>query len=307
MTPLITICIPAFERPAYLKRLLDSIAQQVFKDFEVVITDDSSSRVNEELLFETPYKFSIHYQRNPRPLGTPSNWLEGIRHASGQWIKIMHDDDWFTDRYALENFAAQLDEGADVLFSGYYSQDERSGVKKNKTISLARFQSIKKDPYRLFSNNLIGPPSVVFFRKSMQELYDPSLKWLVDLEAYVRMIRRYSCRYIALPLVTMSYNDTQVTNACFREPSVELPEALYYYKKHGRATLQSLVSYDGWWRLIRNLSIRSIPQLKEYATGQSVPNFLLQIVRFQQRIPTRVLRQGVCSKFLMLLSYQFNR
>ena len=134
MIPLISICIPAYERPALLKRLLDSIAKQVFKDFEVIITDDSSTRDNEELLFNTPYKFSIHYQRNTRPLGTPANWLEGIKHASGQWIKIMHDDDWFTNQYALENFAAQLDEGADVLFSGYYSHDERSNQIKNKTI-----------------------------------------------------------------------------------------------------------------------------------------------------------------------------
>lgn len=307
MTPLISICIPAFERPEFLKRLLDSIAQQVFKDFEVIITDDSSSRDNEELLFSTPYKFSIHYQRNSRSLGTPKNWMEGIKHASGHWIKIMHDDDWFTDKYALENYAAQLDEGADVLFSGYYSLDERSGVKKNKTISLSTFQQIKKDPYRLFSNNLIGPPSVVLFRKSMQELYDPTLKWLVDLEAYVRMMRRYSCRYISLPLITMSYNDTQVTNSCFREPSVEIPEALYYYKKHGLSSFRSLISYDGWWRLIRNLSIRSEQSLKEFTAGQPIPSFLLRIVRFQQRVSPRVLKVGVLSKLLMTLSYQFNR
>lgn len=307
MTPLISICIPAFERPEFLKRLLDSIAQQVFKDFEVIITDDSSSRDNEELLFSTTYKFSIHYQRNSRSLGTPKNWMEGIKHASGHWIKIMHDDDWFTDKYALENYAAQLDEGADVLFSGYYSLDERSGVKKNKTISLSTFQQIKKDPYRLFSNNLIGPPSVVLFRKSMQELYDPTLKWLVDLEAYVRMMRRYSCRYISLPLITMSYNDTQVTNSCFREPSVEIPEALYYYKKHGLSSFRSLISYDGWWRLIRNLSIRSEQSLKEFTAGQPIPSFLLRIVRFQQRVSPRVLKVGVLSKLLMTLSYQFNR
>ena len=307
MIQLISICIPAYERPALLKRLLDSIAKQVFKDFEVIITDDSSTRDNEELLFNTPYKFSIHYQRNTRPLGTPANWLEGIKHASGQWIKIMHDDDWFTNQYALENFAAQLDEGADVLFSGYYSHDERSNQIKNKTISLPLFQSIKKDPYRLFANNFIGPPSVVLFRRSMQELYDPNLKWLVDLEAYVRMLRRYSCRYISLPLITMSYNDSQVTNSCFRNPEVEVPEALFFYKKHGSACIRSIQSYDGWWRLMRNLELREESTLRTYAAGYSVPAFLLQIVRFQKRFPISLLRKGVFSKLLMFVSYQFNR
>lgn len=307
MGPLLSICIPAYERPALLKRLLDSIAMQVFKDFEVIITDDSSSRDNEELLFSTPYKFSIHYQKNPRPLGTPGNWLEGIQHASGQWIKIMHDDDWFTNQYALENYAAQLDEGADVLFSGYYSHDERSGQLKNKTISIGRFQSIKKDPFRLFANNLIGPPSVVLFRRSMQELYDPRLKWLVDLEAYIRMMRRYSCRYIPLPLITMSYNDSQVTNFCFRNPEVEVPEALYFYKKHGGACIRSIQSYDGWWRLMRNLEIREESTLRALAVGHTIPAFLLSILRFQRKIPVSLLRKGVLSKLLMFLSYEFNR
>lgn len=307
MAPLISICIPAYERPALLKRLLDSIAKQVFKDFEVIITDDSSSRDNEELLFSTPYKFSIHYQKNSRSLGTPANWLEGIQHATGQWIKIMHDDDWFTNQYALENFAVQLDEGADVLFSGYYAHDERNGQVKNKTITLGRYQSVKKDPFRLFANNIIGPPSVVLFRRSMHELYDTRLKWLVDLEAYIRMMRRYSCRYIPLPLITMSYNDSQVTNFCFRNPRVEIPEALYFYKKHGAACVRSIQSYDGWWRLIRNLEIREEAQLRNYAGGGQVPPFLISMVRFQKKFPLSLLQKGVFSKVLMFLSFELNR
>lgn len=307
MTPLISICIPAYERPVYLKRLLDSVAKQTFKDFEVIITDDSSSDAVEELLFESNYKFELSYQRNHRALGTPQNWMEGIKLASGQWIKIMHDDDWFTDRYSLENFAAHIDEGADVLFSGYHSFDEESSQSLNKTITQNSFQLIRKDPYRLFANNLIGPPSVVLFRKSMQELYDPQLKWLVDLEAYVRMIRRYTSRYIALPLVTMSYNETQVTKSCFRNPSIEIPEALYFYKKHGLASIRSWKSYDGWWRLIRNLSVRTETQLREYAGGLPVPSFLLRIVRFQQKISPAVLKWGPFSKLLMTISYYVNR
>ncbi|MFZ9694889.1 MAG: glycosyltransferase family 2 protein [Chitinophagaceae bacterium] len=307
MTPFVSICIPAFERPVYLKRLLDSIAQQSFKDFEVIITDDSSSDAVEELLLGSNYKFTLSYQRNQRPLGTPRNWMEGIKLASGHWIKIMHDDDWFTDRFSLENFAAHIDEGADVLFSGYLSFDEKNSKSLNKKISQNTYQLIRKDPYRLFANNLIGPPSVVLFRRSMQELYDPQLKWLVDLEAYIRMIRRYTSRYIALPLITMSYNETQITNACFRNPSVEVPEALYYYKKHGQSCIRSWTSYDGWWRLIRNLSIREESELREYAGGAQVPSFLLRIIRFQRRIPPSLLRLGFVSKLLMTVSFYVNR
>ena len=39
--PFFSICIPAYKNTDYLKRLLDSISIQTFRDFEVIITDDS--------------------------------------------------------------------------------------------------------------------------------------------------------------------------------------------------------------------------------------------------------------------------
>jgi glycosyltransferase involved in cell wall biosynthesis len=41
MNPLISICIPAYKRTEFLQRLLDSIDIQTFKNFEVIVTDDS--------------------------------------------------------------------------------------------------------------------------------------------------------------------------------------------------------------------------------------------------------------------------
>jgi hypothetical protein len=163
-----------------------------------------------------------------------------------------------------------------------------------------------KDPYQLFASNLIGPPSVVLFRKNMLELYDANLKWLVDLEGYVRMIKKYRVAYVPYSLVNMSYNDTQVTNDCFRNPDVEIKEALIYFQKHGDAVHQSWISYDGWWRLLRNLSIRSEQQLSSYADGLPIPSFLKSMLNFQKRIPLSLLKFGPVSKLCMTISFIFN-
>lgn len=307
MQPLISICIPAYQRLPYLQRLLDSITDQVFKDIEVIITDDSPDDLIEAWLRGRTYSFPLHYHRNATALGTPANWAQAMQQAKGSWIKLMHDDDWFTDRYALETFAAHLDESADVLFCGYWAYFEDRQKKLDRTLSQRAFQRIRRDPYSLLANNLLGPPSVVLFRRNMQERYDPRIKWIVDWEAYVRMIKRYTTRYISLPLVTMSYNDTQVTRDCFRKPEVEIPEALYYYQKHGLPTIGSWTSYDGWWRLIRNLGIRDAAQLHAHAGSFKVPSFLLRIVSMQRRIAPGLLKIGVFSKLCMTLSYYVNR
>ena len=306
-SPLISICIPAYNRPDYLKRLLDSIAIQRFRNFEVIVTDDSSNSEVANFIERSSYSFVIHYVKNETPKGTPQNWMEGIKYAKAPWIKIIHDDDWFANEHSLEKFAAATNSGASVIFSGYNAVYEQNERVVDKTISLEQFEKIKKDPYRLFSSNLIGPPSVVLFKKEISTLYDSNLKWLVDLEGYVRMIKTHAVKYISQPLVNMSYNTTQVTNDCFRNPAVEISEALYYFEIHGENVYKSWVSYDGWWRLLRNLSIRNEEELNLYAAGKPVPAFLKNMLRFQRHLPLSLLKFGPASKLLMFISYLINR
>jgi glycosyltransferase involved in cell wall biosynthesis len=84
----ISICIPAFERTEFLKRLLDSIVIQTFRNFEVIISDDSSSNLNEVLVKNYP-SIDIKYIKNESALGSPKNWNNAVSNASHEWIKIM--------------------------------------------------------------------------------------------------------------------------------------------------------------------------------------------------------------------------
>src|ERR1700709_1959716 len=100
----ISICIPAYKNAPFMQRLLDSIAMQSFTDFEVVVTDDSPGTEVQEVCRQYENKFPLLYQKNPTALGTPENWNEGISKASGQWIKLMHHDDWFASSNSLQQF-----------------------------------------------------------------------------------------------------------------------------------------------------------------------------------------------------------
>src|SRR3954454_16826256 len=104
MQPLVSVCIPAYKRIEFLQRLLDSLVTQSFKAFEVVVTDDSNDQSVQQLLQQYEQKLFIDYYKNVKPLGTPENWNASVRRAKGQWIKLMHDDDWFNDEDALQKF-----------------------------------------------------------------------------------------------------------------------------------------------------------------------------------------------------------
>ena len=107
----VSICVPAYKNPVGVERLLESIKVQSFTDYEVVVTDDSPDGSVEEVVrrAEVP---GIVYVRNAVRKGATGNWNEAVRHASGEYIKIMHHDDWFTDRDCLARFVEMLEQEA---------------------------------------------------------------------------------------------------------------------------------------------------------------------------------------------------
>src|SRR5687768_7063529 len=94
-TPFISVCVPAYKHAQYLERLFDSLVSQTFRDFEVVVTDDSPDTSVINLVERFSAKLNINYHKNTRALGTPENWNQAMKLATGEWVKLMHDDDWF--------------------------------------------------------------------------------------------------------------------------------------------------------------------------------------------------------------------
>lgn len=307
MTPFVSICIPAYKRLNYLQRLIDCIRLQTYKNYEVIITDDSGidSSVY-DYVTSVKHDLNIVYHKNSTPLGSPKNWLASISHAKGDWIKIMHDDDYFTSPDSLQEFVDQIDSNVDCIFSGYHAAYENGEI-KNMTISSTRFKQFVHQPLSLFSGNVIGPPSVMMFRRSVKESFDERLKWIVDWEYYIRMASKYNLKYVPKPLIEVSYNDSQITNSCFLNPAVEIPETLIFTNKHGNILFKNILAYDAWWRLIRNLGLRDVSEFRKYSSEININANILKIVRFQSYVPQAILKAGVASKFLMSISFLFNR
>ena len=261
-TTLISICIPAYKRHDYLKRLLESIQIQSFTNYEVIITDDSPDESVQSLCLQYKNLLPLKYFKNIKPLGTPENWNEAVRQASGQWIKIMHDDDWFSDSESLAAFAdATRQTDKSFIFSGYYNVPENTGKKEQVQISSLRWYALKKNPVSLLSKNVIGPPSVTLYRSHQGIHYDKQMKWLVDMDFYIRYLKTTEPYYIDQPLVSIGIHSSQVTAGSKLKPEVEIPEHLLLLEKTGEHAFRNIYFYDAYWRLFRNLGIRKTEDL----------------------------------------------
>ena len=91
--PLVSIIIPTFNRVILLKRAIDSVIAQSFKDFEIIIADDGSKDNTFDLVVEFQNKFeNIRYLRHSnRKL--PINLNTAIQTSIGKYITFLGSDD----------------------------------------------------------------------------------------------------------------------------------------------------------------------------------------------------------------------
>lgn len=93
LSPLITIGLPAYNRPELLRETLASLAaQDRATDFEVVVCDDLGLPETREVV-ETCGLPHVRYYANPRRLGAVRNWNRCLEMATGRWVMILHEDD----------------------------------------------------------------------------------------------------------------------------------------------------------------------------------------------------------------------
>lgn len=309
MNPFVSICIPAYKNVAYLKRLLDSISIQTFTDFEVIITDDSNDNSVHDFINSAKWNFLLSYYKNEKSLGSPENWNAAVNHAKGEWIKIIHHDDWFSSKSALEVFAQETRKHLkhSFFFCAYANIYEDGKTKKVIRPNKLLRKFILKDPAALLSGNIIGPPSVTVYKNDKNISYDPKLRWLVDVDFYIRYLKNATPFYIDETLINIGVHDEQVTKYSFLKPEVEIPEHLMVLNKLGENSLKNIRIYDAFWRLIRNLKITSEEQFLSFNKNNLfVPKKLKQMIRHQKKLPAALLAFGSFSKITMLFSYLLN-
>jgi glycosyltransferase involved in cell wall biosynthesis len=231
--PKVSICIPAYNQIEYLKRTIDSSLSQSYTDYEIVITDDSSSNIVDELVKSYQLNDKIKYFKNAVALGPPENWNEAIRRASGEYIKIMHHDDWFYDENSLGKYIALLDNNPDVYFA--FAATLASSLENNDyvhMVSKEQLIELKSNPIVLFVNNFVGAPSTILFRKNKRFFFDKKLKWLVDFDFYIRLLSSNNNFKYSNEVLTVTFKPKgRVTDSCENNKEIEIFEYFYLIDK----------------------------------------------------------------------------
>lgn len=111
---MISICIPLYNKEKYIRRCIDSILNQTYKDFEIIIVDDCSTD-NSINLIPKDDRIKIYY--NDRNIGCGANRLKTIQLATGDYYCFIDADDWIEQDYLQNLYNAIQD--CDIVITGH--------------------------------------------------------------------------------------------------------------------------------------------------------------------------------------------
>ncbi|NSL52731.1 glycosyltransferase family 2 protein [Calidifontibacillus erzurumensis] len=121
MKPLISVIIPVYNRESKIHIALDSLINQTFQDFEVVIVDDGSVDRTAQVIEKytnTDSRFKYIYQKNA---GVSSARNKGIEKAKGNYISFLDSDDYYDSTFLEKMYSKISEKKADVCYCSFYN------------------------------------------------------------------------------------------------------------------------------------------------------------------------------------------
>lgn len=254
-----SVLIPVYNVEKYLTKCVDSVLNQTYTDYEIILLDDGSTDKSGEICDEYSARYSnisVFHQLNAGLLLTRCRL---IRRARGSFCVFLDSDDWLRQD-ALEVISNTINrENCDVVMYNYCRVNEN--------------QTFENAP--VFSNG------AVFFGENKKALYDKFFESSYLNNMWTKAVKRSLfdniIDYERLAHRISLGEDALVSMHVYHEMKrlVYIDEALYYYrynpnsltaKKKPDAYLDYNFLFEQRWNFMQNLGIYDSTMAKKYAT-----------------------------------------
>ena len=191
--PLLSILVPAYGYADGVARILAGLAPWPGGACEVLVFDDSPDDAVAEVVraFNARGGCQVDYRRNTPALGAVQNWNALIAAAGGQHAWLLHHDEFPIGERFVDRLLARLGAAgtADVLLLDCLLADAANGHNRRHLPAALRLAVARHAPRYLYRRNVIGPASVMVVRRALYPVFASPLRWLVDVDAYVRLLQ----------------------------------------------------------------------------------------------------------------------
>jgi len=229
----LSVSIPVYNSGKYIRSAIESVLNQTYPDFELIIVDDCSSDDTFDIIrsFSDP---RIKAFRNDRNLGSVGNSNRCIELAQGEFINIFHGDDIMTPCF-LERMAKFLNQHPRINFVHCRpmmidGEGQTISDFSNEYPALWRLNPLKdmvfssQDAFRKFilEGNFVCCPSVML-RKRCYEIFgklNANYPYANDYEMWTRIALDEDVGFIAEPLIKYRWHESNVSHKFRGKPGI---------------------------------------------------------------------------------------
>ncbi len=201
MSQKVSINLCCYNSEKYLKETLDSIVNQAYKDWELVIINDGSCDSTETIIshyIEQGHPIIYKYQENQ---GLSSSRNEAIRLSHGDYIAFIdHDDIWLPHKLETQTRYLQTHPECEFLYSNAYVLQD----KKQRLIYPMRAKMPEGSVFRTFLTRYpVNLQTVVIKKKiidGMDHWFDKKLELCEEYDFFLRLLHNGQAGYQKDPL-----------------------------------------------------------------------------------------------------------
>ena len=197
--PHVSVILPSWNRADWLKKSIDSVLEQTFRDFELIVVDDASTDSTQEILTIYSGKFrSITFAKN---LGVSAARNAAVKNCDSEWIAFLDSDD-FWHPHKLQKQIAQTVIRAECPI---HFTDEiwiRNGVRVNPK---KKHQKLEGWIFKPSLELCLMSPSTVLLRRELFEvhgLFDETLPICEDYDLWLRLTAQHQVALLNEKLMT---------------------------------------------------------------------------------------------------------
>lgn len=203
-SPLVSICIPTYKGAEFIGKTLDSVFNQSYPHFELLVLDDNSPDDTSSIIssYADP---RIRYVRNSQNQGPQENWNKCLQLAQGKYFKLLPHDDLLAPDCLKEQVAIlEADQAGEIALVFGVRQIINPAGRVLMERGLPGAKAGRIDKVTLIKQciragtNLIGEPGNGLIRRSLTQkigTYDATYPYLVDLDYWFRALMHGDAYY----------------------------------------------------------------------------------------------------------------